>query len=178
MEAIAEYKLCKRGHERTPENTKKDGSCKTCAIEYQREWRALNPEKQKEYSRANWIQNREKETEKHRKWRLSNPEKTKERAKRFYGNHKENIKNRAKLWVSENRDRHNQNGKRWVAANPDKARSCRNRAARDATAKLSDGSVAKMLRLAKSQLPTELIEIKRLTIQLKRSLKNVNQISK
>lgn len=48
MDGDPQYKLCKRGHLKTPENTSKDGHCKECSKLFFSEWRKKNVEKIKE----------------------------------------------------------------------------------------------------------------------------------
>ena len=63
-------KTCKRGHEKTTENTGRGGRCKTCKCEYDRKRYAANPEKQRERRRKYRKANPEKQRECRRKWQL------------------------------------------------------------------------------------------------------------
>ena len=122
----------------------KDGrgsQCKECVRESARKWKLENPEKARESFRKWRLENLEKRRESFRKWYLKNSEKTKERARK------------------------------WQLENPEKARGYD----RKWVDRLSDGYVTKLIK--QSGLPPEiiednpeLIELKRLQIQLNRKI--------
>lgn len=60
---MEEIKLCKRGHELTPDNMNKSGRCKICIGIASQKWRLANAERVKQMRKA---------------WHLANPEKYKE----------------------------------------------------------------------------------------------------
>ena len=126
------------------DKSKKDGKqsrCKECTREHARKWYLQNTEKAKEHVRRRRLENPEKAREYYSRWRLENPEKA-----------------RAK-------------DRKYRAENPEKTRECQ-RKWRDS---LSDGYVTKLIK--QSGLPPEiiednpeLIELKRLQIQLNRKI--------
>ena len=67
-------KMCALGHAYT---------CKQCASQYMRKWRADNSEKVRENSRKQRITNPEKVREKSRKWYAANPEKVREKSRKY-----------------------------------------------------------------------------------------------
>jgi hypothetical protein len=139
--------------------TKKDGKqsqCKKCSRELNRKWYLENAEKAKEAVRKWRLENREKERERARKWSLENPEKARERFRKWYLENAEKARERAREWNLENPDKVREHERKW----------------RDS---LSDGYVTKLIK--RSALPPEiieenpeLIELKRLQIQLNRKI--------
>ena len=83
------FKLCSKGHEKTPENTYKDGKCKKCLCErekvryytnpevkaaYSVRWRSLNADKERNRRKEYRLANKERCDAATRKWELANPE--------------------------------------------------------------------------------------------------------
>jgi hypothetical protein len=83
---------CKRGH--IAERMVSSRDCPECARALRREWRAANPERQREHYRAWQAANPEKNREKERKWRAANPEKARERARRWWTANKDKVNQR------------------------------------------------------------------------------------
>jgi len=67
-------KVCSRGHEKNPENTGNDGSCKICRAALQRQRRKDNPEKTKLRAREHYAANKDKIRATHKNWSKKNPE--------------------------------------------------------------------------------------------------------
>jgi len=91
-------KPCKRGH--VCERTVSCGSCCICAIEYSREFRALNPEKIRERDRKHYAQNRKRLCEYSKqymkKWRKLNPERARNISRKRWQNEEYREKTRAR----------------------------------------------------------------------------------
>jgi hypothetical protein len=77
MEEEVVYKLCKRGHVKSPDNVYKDGHCRACRITYQ-----------SEYSKSN----RAKISKQQLQWANKNKERVKERSDKYRLNNAEKIK--------------------------------------------------------------------------------------
>lgn len=88
-------KLCKRGHERTPENVDSSNHCKLCRVERTKRnsranvervkvWRELNPEKVKDQARKIRATDKNKQTM--LTWRAANPERIKKSKKKAISN--------------------------------------------------------------------------------------------
>ena len=149
------YKLCKRGHVRSPENVGKRGECKICktiwrqenpekAILAVRRWEQNNPEKARLIKAKRNRTYREKHLERIRKYRQDHPEDSATRKERYHRN------------ITVNRARNKR-----------------------IQSELTDAVIAKVLGLPVREATPELIEIKRMTIQLGRMLKNgTNNIRK
>lgn len=166
------YKLCKRGHERTPENVNKNGNCKICmgqktsewaknnrvkVNETKRKWRHENIEAARSYERNKYAQNPISSFNKSKRWRIKNDEYVKEYKRLYDKAHQPQLLEIKRM---------------WRAKNPTKIKQYQDKA----TAFLPDGYVASKMGLKLAETNKEIIEIKRLTIRLKRSLKNGNQI--
>jgi hypothetical protein len=152
-------KLCKRGHVRSPENLYKGGGCKACTKDYQRTEK--NKEYQKNYKKTPDSREKQKarERERYAIYRKLNPlvpterkgrdpARLKLKAARHYLRYKDAIKLKTSTQAKAYRDQ------------------------------LSDIYIRSKLHIKKKEAVTDMIEIKRLTIQLQRSIKNGNQISK
>ena len=100
-----EIKLCKNGHERTPENLSTNRNCIICMKENGKRW---------------YFNNIEKDKERKNKWRLNNTEKEKEINKQRYSNNPEKVKERAKQWQQNNPEKAKQSVKKYAKANPEK----------------------------------------------------------
>lgn len=170
-------KLCKRGHERTPENMNKRGSCKRCVSELrktspkQRE-RASRPADEIKERQANWYKaNAERCKALAAKRYRDNPSQMKEYQAKYYAENTEKVKERATSYYLKNKGKHRELGDKWRAKNKDKVLAYQ----ANARAKITDSYAMHRVGIPVSDVPWDLIEIRRLTIQLQRSLKNGNQ---
>jgi hypothetical protein len=153
-------------------NTQVLASCRICGNKATARWRAANPEKVKA-ARENWDD-----------WRAENPERVKAAKKDWYAANREKIINKARVWAEANPEKRKATSRKWyeknfemvnsysaaqAKANPERARAIQ-AAYRE---RLSDNYVAS--RLCTPNPPQELIELKRLTMQIKRELKQQEQ---
>lgn len=132
-------------------------------------WRARNPEKAKAHA-ARWYRaNSEKAKASSAAWRISNPEKVQA--------HRTSEKERARIaayrdaWKAANPEKVKAYARAWVEANPEKVRATRARL----ISIVCPSYAAKALGLPLALVPPELIELKRLQIQIKRELKQQEQ---
>jgi len=106
------------------------------------------------------------------KWHAENkPNKAlaKERSAAWYAANAELVKKRSAAWKAENPERAREIRRTWEEKNPDKIRAKR---IAEVT-RLPDHYVAKRLGLGMSQIPRELIELKRVQLQITRKLKEL-----
>jgi len=144
---------CLRGHERTEENVTKNGECKVCRLRKLEEWKNQNKERVSEF-----IRNRYKlRAEKFKEQRTKHKDSRKVRDREYYKENREDRIRYSAEWRESNLERCN-------AKNKEIKERSRN--------SLSDGYVAGLLRVKVSDIPPEVVELKRLQIQLKRELKN------
>lgn len=97
------YPLCARGHERTPENVNpKNGKCRACVSEYNREWAKNNVERNRvrkaKYAEDNADSLRAKRQEKY--W--ADPEKFRSKTMESAKKHPERVKARLDRWRKDN----------------------------------------------------------------------------
>lgn len=85
-------KLCKRGHERTPENTDARGCCRICARELAKIRYAKNPEAKLSQTKQWSAKNREKINAYNANWRQKNINKSRAAQARYRKNNPEKIK--------------------------------------------------------------------------------------
>jgi len=123
--------------------------------EYDRKWRSANAEKAKEYARQWRAANPENKKKYNRKWRSANHEKEKESTRQ---------------WRAANPEKEKASKHKWRAANPEKEKKYN----RLVVEKLTRSYVARTLALPATLLTDDLFEIKRLSIQINRRLKNVS----
>lgn len=90
--------------------------CKIKKAEYQRRWRAANPDRQKEYHKRG----REKETIKQREWRAANTEKVKAYKLDYRERNPEAAAKYSKRYRAEKIDKVKAAYRRWVLANQDR----------------------------------------------------------
>lgn len=111
---------CKRGHERTPENVHKNGTCKLCQKERLAQYNKDHPEKQKTIQKRWRDNNPSKVKEKMARWRAANIEKAKEqgRAYRLANPEKTALKN--KKYRTESPGKLKAACQRWKKNNPKK----------------------------------------------------------
>ena len=96
-----------------------------------------------------------------------NKEKIKNRLKVYYEANKDEIKSIQKTYKKVNKDKIKDYKKNYYEANKDKL----NAHAMDKVKQLSDGYIAKKLRIPLSDCPPELIELKRAQLKLIRAIK-------
>ena len=152
------YPLCKRGHERTPENVDKKSSCKECKSIASKEWSIANPGKNSqrviEWQRANpkkysekskrWYSaNPEKAASHVSNWRLANPGRSAEITKKWGIANPVKVAGYVKKWKAANREKVALTAKKWQLANLDACR--RNNQNRRAQKKKVGGKLSKGL---------------------------------
>jgi hypothetical protein len=155
-----------------------------------REYRDNNKEIIKKGSQRYKAKNREKIAAWEREWRKNNPKKSRERSQRYHDSHpnykKEYYaKNRSMLikktieWQKENKEKHLKRIKAWKMKNYDTWLQYERKRHKTKVENLTDGYVAKLLKgngkLLMKDVPTELIEAKRLQILIQREIKNLNK---
>lgn len=82
-----------------------DSWCKVCSINANKEWRARNDKRLKEYAKNYRIINKEKESVRNKEWRLKNKEKIYESNKEYRVKNKDKCKKWAKEWYGRNRQK-------------------------------------------------------------------------
>jgi len=124
---------------------------------YDAAWRARNPDKMKKYDAAYRARNSDKIKKARAVYRARNPDK---------------IKKRRAAWGARNPDKIKKCKAAWQARNPDKMKKLRAAFAFN----LSDLYVKQVLRvrttLKNSDIPQELVELKRAHLKIHRKLKN------
>ena len=155
-----------------------------------REYRDNNKEIIKKGSQRYKAKNREKIAAWEREWRKNNPKKSRERSQRYHDSHpnykKEYYaKNRSMLikktieWQKENKEKYLKRIKAWKMKNYDTWLQYERKRHKTKVKNLTDGYVAKLLKgngkLLMKDVPTELIEAKRLQILIQREIKNLNK---
>ena len=139
--------------------------CKKCSSDKAKKYRLDNYEKVRERERRYRLNNPEKVKLAIKKWELANPEKVKERVKR---RNPEKLRANEKRWRLANPEKDKERHKRYKLNNPEKVRIQNARYVKN----LENCYVIASLHLPKgTQVPKELIELKRVTIQIKRQLK-------
>lgn len=134
-------------------------------------WVKNNPEKAREARLRYYEKNKEKLKKRSRDWYAANIEKAREANKRSYFKNQETCQARTNLWRANNKERCRESRLAWGRSNKDKLKA-QNLRVRE---KLTDGVVASILGFKVSCVPPELIELKRLQIQIKRELKQQEQ---
>jgi hypothetical protein len=158
-----------------------------------REYRDNNKEIIKKGSQRYKAKNREKIAALEREWRKNNPKKSRERSQRYRDSHpnckKEYYaKNRSMLikktmeWQKENKERYYERVRKWKLKNWDKYIQGERVRSTKARENLSDSYVVAVLRskngtgeLRMKDVPTELIEAKRMQLLIKREVKKLNK---
>ena len=139
--------------------------------ELNRLWRLKNPDKVKISQRKYYLANFEKNREKCRLWQLQNPDKSKLSTKKWYLRNLERVKESNKTWRSKNRNKVNKWNSVSYSANREKILKRK----KYYSATLSDSYIKQLIvdrtLLSMTVIPKELIELKRVTIQIKRQLK-------
>lgn len=186
-------KLCKRGHEKIPENVAKNGACKLCSKlrkqtpeykDYQKKIRQT-PE-YKEYMKVYKQEHIERIKEQQKAYQQT--PKSKAYHKVYYCKNKELIVSKRKVYEQENKEqvsevrrasyqRHKNQIRIWQKAYRQRpsTKLLVREYFRKYNEKLHDSYVRAQLKLKKEEATPEIIEIKRLTLKLQRSLKNGNQ---
>ena len=127
MDTEVKYKKCikcgviKLISEFNRQTQNKDGLgsyCKSCAKEYDKNWRKANPEKVKEYSKKWKNANPKKAKKSVKNWRKANPEKVKESVENWQKANSEEVKKNVKNWQKANPEYQ----KNWREANPKKVK--------------------------------------------------------
>lgn len=134
-------------------------------------WVKNNPDRAREKRLKHYERNKERLAKKSRDWREENRDKALEICKRYYLKNKEKCLARSKGWKERNKEQVKTSRLAWGRNNKDKLKA-QNTRIRE---KLTNGVVASILGFRTSQVPSELIELKRLQIQIKREIKQQEQ---
>ncbi len=143
--------------------------------EHSLKYRTANPEKERERLRKYYAENREKEIERARKDRTENPEKFRERRRKYRTKNHEKVLEGWRRFYASNPEKMCARGRNYYSANHDKIRLRH----RDQRLNLSNiyvrDCIVKGTSLSASDIPDELIELKRAHLQLGREIKNLKQ---
>jgi len=163
-------KLCKRGHERTPENVNKRNDCKICQAMRAEIWRKDHADVLRERRSVVRLGDLMSAREKDRIKRTQNPEAARLRSAAWHAAHPNETQAGNRKWRAENPERARSNKNAWNNANKDKLAAYSKKSAEDITMCY----VAARLRLPVSKLTPELFEIKRDKILMSRELKQLH----
>jgi len=155
----------------------KDGlayQCKSCASSRARRWRAENPDKVAEQGRRWRAENPGKSTETSRRWRAENPEKATELGRRWQIENPEKCRESSRRWRAKNPEKIAEKAREWRAKNPERSREISKKYIRRGIEGLSDYYVKLTLNVPNP--PQELIELKRLQLQIHRELKQQGEV--
>lgn len=130
--------------------------CKQCMKVATAAWRSRNPERAKELAA---------------KYYYSDPDKQRARSLEFHYANPEKSAARSAAYHSKNREKALAVNAKWRADNPERIRE-RGAAA---VAELTDSYVAGLFKLPPGVVPQELIELKRVQIQITRKLKELKK---
>lgn len=156
------------------------------------EYRDKNKDKLDKSRRAYKARNREKIAAWEREWRKNNPKKSRERSQRYndshpnwrkeyYAKNREYFIGRSVKWQNENKERYLKRLKEWKMKNYDAHLQHERKRNKTKVENLSDDYVVKLLKgkdkgkLRSKDVPTELIEAKRMQILIQREIKNLNR---
>jgi hypothetical protein len=157
-----------------------------------REYRDKNKDKLKKSNRAYKARNREKINAWEREWRKNNPKKSREssqryrdshpnRRKEYYAKNRSILIKKASEWKKENKERYLKTKKEWRIKNYDACLQNERKRNKTIVENLTDGYVVRLLKgqdkgkLLMKDVPTELIEAKRMQILIQREIKNLNK---
>jgi len=151
---------------RHPERVKADNARRAKA---RQEWADANRERVREQKRQSALRHPEtaKRYQRSEKYRLYH--------KARYAANSESVKQRAKKWKDENKARHLETVRRWQASHPVRTKELKQKCKRKARTTLSDSYVkqelARKTTLRHSDIPQELVELKRAHLKIHRQLK-------
>lgn len=104
-------------------------------------------------------------------WKRNNRERARELNKLSYERNKESIAQRAKVFRSANRERLDEYNRAYEAAHPEVRRKIWRNSSKKKVKELSDSYMRQLLRLPRIEVPASLVEAKRITVQIKRFIK-------
>lgn len=171
-------KVCSKCRENKPvgafhrSSREQDGlqnACKSCRSLTSKAYYTAHSDKAKAVSAAWRAANPDKRRATHVAWYAANREKVCATQKARYAANPDKIKAINAAWNAANPEKVKAARKAWWAANPDKKKAKRAKE----TARLPDWQVKCLLNL--KDAPPELIELKRLQVQIKRELKRQEQ---
>ena len=116
------YPLCVQGHERTPENSNKNGKCKVCVSAYNKLWLSKNKEKDQARKIKYAEENAEKLKEKRKEKYWSDPEKYRKASLDSAKKNPEKVKARMDRWREENNEHIKKYRSEYLKANADRIR--------------------------------------------------------
>lgn len=189
------YKLCKRGHVRSPENSYPSGRCRLCAYVTVAAYAIKNSDKVKK-RKAEWTSlNVQKIRASQKKYCAKNPEKVKSARDNFKANNPvkfkgQQLKSRLKL-AEKNKPARAQKARERRALNPVEYREKMRRiyannidyyrqkgclSGYKNREKLTPAYIASKLEMSVKNSPPEIIDLKRQQIQLKRFAKEAQKL--
>ena len=134
----------------------------------------IKKEKNRAYMVYYYAANYEKVKERSKKYYENNSEKLKESSKKYYENNSEKLKESSKKYRENNPEKVKEKAKKWKENNHEKVKKYTNKISNE----MGDSYIKnKLCTITKNSLhvgdlPNELIEVKRLQIQLFRLIKN------
>ena len=145
--------------------------CPVCTAAYRAAYYAANREKVRATAAAWQAANREKVRAMAAAWRVANPEKFRAAVDKWHAAHPEKHKASVAKWHAAHPEKHKAAVAKWHASHPGKVK-----AARVAyVGRLSAGYIADLLGVRAKDVPTELMEAKRVEIKLKRLIKEMKK---
>lgn len=147
--------------------------CKQCAVEYQRQWREKNAEKNAEWHRQWREKNPDKVAEWHLRYRQKNPDKAAERDRQWREKNPDRVTKMRRQWCEKNPDKVAENRLRYSQKNVERiverGRRYRERLEPNYVADVSGIPAAEL-----NQHP-ELLEMKRLVIRARRVVRSIQK---
>ena len=152
-------------------------------LERARQWKADNKERHRACKRKWARENREKVRQQDLRYAAKHPGAVSERNRNYYKKNAAKIKDAAKKWATENKSRMNARTKKWRLKNPEKVKAYQQSIPKEKlrargnerTARAADGYVKRLLvhgtNLETSDIPQELVELKRKHLKIHRQLK-------
>lgn len=151
----------------SPEDAEREMARKERLLEYTKAYKKANREKICERKKTYYEANREKERERTKAWQEANREKHRASSKAWHEANREKACERMKAWREANREKMLALCKAYKEANREKVREYGRRNTRD----LKDSYIARSLRLPVKAVPEEIIELKRVQLQITREIR-------
>lgn len=146
-------------------------NCDKCAIARAAAWGLKNRERKNAINAAYRVANPEKVKASNAKYRASHADKIKSSDSRYRSENKDAIRGAQYAWAAENKEKVAVMRKAWRAANPQKVQA-RNNRVRDV---ITNSYISGLLKLPVSVIPQELIELKRVQLEITRKLRELKK---
>ena len=157
--------FCIRGHDLSLRGQNKHGKCRQCARSDRIKWKKENPEKVAHQAKKRYDLNPKKFKDRAKELYHLNPKLYIARSVKWQKEHKELVK----VWRVKAQ-------KKWMINNLDRFRRAQKVYNHEKMSNLTDSYVTNTLHLHKSDVPPELIELKRQHLQLKRFAKAAQKL--